>query len=90
MTVALLDLDYFKLVNDTCSHEVGDDVLRTVAELLEDSDSAHGCDGGAGSFVARMGGEEFLLVLVGCSPPEASRTPGRRAPDGRGLPVDAT
>ena len=73
VTVALLDLDYFKLVNDTCSHEVGDDVLRTVAELLEDSDSAHGYDSGAGSFVARMGGEEFLLVLVGCSPPEASR-----------------
>jgi two-component system, cell cycle response regulator len=61
VTVALLDLDYFKLVNDTCSHEVGDEVLRIVAELLQDVESAVGGD----SFAARMGGEEFLLVLVG-------------------------
>jgi diguanylate cyclase (GGDEF)-like protein len=59
--VALLDLDHFKLVNDTCSHEVGDEVLRTVAELLQDLEST----GEPGSFAARMGGEEFLLVLVG-------------------------
>src|SRR4051812_31742841 len=58
VTLALLDLDYFKLVNDTCSHEVGDEVLRTVAGLLEDGLRN-------GSFAARMGGEEFLLVLVG-------------------------
>jgi diguanylate cyclase (GGDEF)-like protein len=65
VTLALLDLDYFKLVNDTCSHEVGDEVLRTVAELLQD-------DLADGSFAARMGGEEFLLVLVG-SPRTAAR-----------------
>lgn len=66
VTLALLDLDYFKLVNDTCSHEVGDEVLRTVAGLLQ-SDLADG------SFAARMGGEEFLLVLVGASPRTAVR-----------------
>jgi diguanylate cyclase (GGDEF)-like protein len=69
VTVALLDLDYFKLVNDTCSHEVGDDVLRTVAELLQGAES--GC--GGGSFAARMGGEEFLLVLAGCDATAAAR-----------------
>jgi two-component system cell cycle response regulator len=69
VTLALLDLDYFKLVNDTCSHEVGDDVLRTVAELLQDDEAAPG----DGSFAARMGGEEFLLVLVGSGPVEADR-----------------
>ena len=68
VTLALLDLDYFKLVNDTCSHEVGDDVLRTVAELLQDEEAA----GGDGSFAARMGGEEFLLVLVGSGPDAAA------------------
>jgi diguanylate cyclase (GGDEF)-like protein len=68
VTVALLDLDYFKLVNDTCSHEVGDEVLRTVAEFLQDAETAHG----GGSFAARMGGEEFLLVLVGSGPAEAA------------------
>ncbi|TFV87041.1 GGDEF domain-containing protein [Blastococcus sp. CT_GayMR16] len=67
VSVALLDLDYFKLVNDTCSHEVGDEVLRTVAELLLDIED------GSGSFAARMGGEEFLLVLVGSDPRAAAR-----------------
>jgi diguanylate cyclase (GGDEF)-like protein len=64
VTVALLDLDHFKRINDTCSHDTGDQVLSTVAELL----SATGLESGTaadGSFVARMGGEEFLLVLVG-------------------------
>jgi diguanylate cyclase (GGDEF)-like protein len=69
VSVGLLDLDYFKRVNDTCSHEVGDDVLRTVAELLQDTEYAHA----DGSFAARMGGEEFLLVLVGSEPSAAAR-----------------
>ncbi|MEU2349673.1 diguanylate cyclase [Modestobacter sp. NPDC049651] len=58
-TVALLDLDHFKRVNDTCSHDVGDEVLRAVARLVDDASAA----GPEGSFAARMGGEEFLLVL---------------------------
>ncbi|MGY1673135.1 diguanylate cyclase [Geodermatophilus sp. SYSU D00710] len=57
--VALLDLDHFKRVNDTCSHAVGDEVLRAVATLLQET----GAPGGSGSFAARLGGEEFLLVL---------------------------
>jgi diguanylate cyclase (GGDEF)-like protein len=66
VTLALLDLDFFKLVNDTCSHEVGDEVLRTVAELLQRELRDE-------SFAARMGGEEFLLVLVGSGPAAAAR-----------------
>ena len=58
--VALLDLDHFKRVNDTCSHAVGDEVLRAVATLLQETPAP-----GGGSFAARMGGEEFLLVLPG-------------------------
>ncbi|PZR51525.1 GGDEF domain-containing protein [Xylanimonas oleitrophica] len=59
VTVALLDLDHFKRVNDTCSHEVGDHVLSALARMLEAAvDTAPD-----GSFAARMGGEEFLLVL---------------------------
>ena len=70
VTVALLDLDHFKRVNDTRSHEAGDQVLRTVAALLQDAAAWPGV--GDGSFVARMGGEEFLLVLVGTDPAGAA------------------
>ena len=83
VTVALLDLDYFKLVNDTCSHEVGDRVLRTVAEFLQDGESQLG----DGSFAARMGGEEFLLVLVGDGPVDGRRPPGGAAPHRGRAPV---
>lgn len=68
VTVALLDLDHFKTINDTRSHDAGDQVLCAVAELLEDA----GTDAGNGSFVARMGGEEFLLVQVGAEPAAAT------------------
>ncbi len=70
VAVALLDLDHFKRVNDTFSHDVGDQVLRTVADLLEQATPAAGA---GGSFAARMGGEEFLLVLVGADPVTAAQ-----------------
>ena len=69
VAVALLDLDHFKRVNDTWSHGVGDQVLCAVAELLEAAVSVAGS--GPGTFAARMGGEEFLLVLVGLDLPAA-------------------
>jgi diguanylate cyclase (GGDEF)-like protein len=60
ISVALLDLDHFKSVNDTFSHEVGDEVLRIVAGLLEEAAAIPD----AGSFAARLGGEELLLILL--------------------------
>ncbi|RBY90501.1 GGDEF domain-containing protein [Blastococcus sp. TBT05-19] len=73
VTIALLDLDHFKRINDECSHETGDEVLRTVAALLEEVGPPSGATARtSGSFVARLGGEEFLLVLVGLSPTEAA------------------
>lgn len=59
LTLAIVDLDHFKQINDQLSHDVGDQVLIEVARLLETS-LAEVCGDG---FVARMGGEEFLLVL---------------------------
>jgi diguanylate cyclase (GGDEF)-like protein len=67
LTLAIVDLDHFKRINDQLSHDVGDQVLRQVAKVLETELAAVTPDG----FVARMGGEEFVLVL-----PD---TPGRRA-----------
>ena len=68
LTVALVDLDHFKQVNDQLSHNVGDQVLIAVADLLT-REVAAVCPEG---FVARMGGEEFLIVLPGAAEPWAA------------------
>ena len=54
-----LDLDHFKVVNDTCGHTAGDNMLREIASLIKDTvrDS---------DTVGRIGGDEFALLLVGC------------------------
>lgn len=54
--VALGDIDFFKKVNDTYGHDVGDDVLKEVARVMRKGIAGNG-------FVARWGGEEFLLVF---------------------------
>ncbi|GLY17210.1 GGDEF domain-containing protein [Kineosporia rhizophila] len=59
--VALIDLDHFKSVNDSFSHEVGDEVLRVVARVLQ---ACVAEAGGNGSFAARLGGEELLIVTA--------------------------
>jgi two-component system, cell cycle response regulator len=63
-SLVLLDLDHFKLVNDTYGHEDGDRVLRHIAEVaqaqLREDDVA-----------CRYGGEEFILLLRGTSGPAA-------------------
>jgi len=71
LAVALIDLDHFKRVNDTFSHAVGDEVLVQVARLLEDVADAVPLPGSA--FAARLGGEEFLLVLPGTGTAAAVR-----------------
>ncbi|WP_308120840.1 GGDEF domain-containing protein [Paractinoplanes bogorensis] len=69
VTVAIVDLDHFKRINDQLSHDVGDQVLVQVAKLLETELAAVSPDG----FIARMGGEEFLMVLPGCPSSRAAR-----------------
>lgn len=57
LLVAVVDLDSFKSLNDTRGHAAGDQVLRTVAQLL----CEHTPDG---TIVCRFGGEEFLIALT--------------------------
>jgi two-component system, cell cycle response regulator len=56
LSLAIIDIDFFKKVNDTYGHAAGDDVLKTVARLF--SDSVRSTD-----LAARYGGEEFAVMM---------------------------
>jgi diguanylate cyclase (GGDEF)-like protein len=63
-SIALIDLDHFKRINDTHGHGVGDEVLRALAATVHDTMRATDVFG-------RYGGEEFLMILVGTAPAPA-------------------
>lgn len=61
LVVLMVDVDHFKEVNDTFGHAVGDEVLRRLGGLLGQAMRVS-------DFAVRLGGDEFLLLLVGGSP----------------------
>ncbi|HJS22353.1 MAG TPA: EAL domain-containing protein, partial [Steroidobacteraceae bacterium] len=61
-----LDLDQFKLVNDTCGHPAGDRLLKQITGLLQTR--VRGSD-----LLARLGGDEFGILLADCSPEQAMK-----------------
>jgi diguanylate cyclase (GGDEF)-like protein/PAS domain S-box-containing protein len=65
-----IDLDQFKIVNDTCGHAAGDDLLRQITGLLHEGISKR-------DTLARLGGDEFGLLLEHCSRPVAERIIGQ-------------
>lgn len=60
MTAAMVDIDHFKAINDTFGHEAGNEVLRRVADIL-------GKRFRKTDVVARIGGEEFAILMVNMS-----------------------
>jgi len=65
-SLALLDIDHFKRINDGFSHQMGDEVLRRLGAIL-----ARSCR--RGDLAARYGGEEFVLILRGLDAEAAQR-----------------
>jgi diguanylate cyclase (GGDEF)-like protein len=74
LAVLCLDLDYFKQVNDTLGHPVGDALLCAVGERLRDC--VRDCD-----IVARLGGDEFAIVQVGVDQPTSANGLAQRLVD---------
>lgn len=64
LTVAMIDIDHFKSVNDTYGHPVGDQVIRSLAWLLKGRLRSS-------DLIGRYGGEEFILALQDVGPEEA-------------------
>ena len=73
--VMLIDLNGFKEVNDTFGQLTGDEVLREVAALVDDT--AHG------HFLARMGSDEFAVLVVSDEPEQVARAIGTRLAESR-------
>lgn len=61
-----IDLDQFKIVNDTCGHSVGDQLLQQVSKLLNETVRSR-------DTLARLGGDEFGVILEHCSTDQAQR-----------------
>jgi two-component system, cell cycle response regulator len=64
--VIMMDLDYFKRINDTYGHPVGDMVLCEAAQRVQQELRSH-------DLLGRYGGEEFLAVLPGCTAEETKK-----------------
>ena len=54
--IMFLDIDYFKMVNDTYGHDAGDAILQKLSKTMKESVSEH-------EFIVRYGGEEFLIIM---------------------------
>ena len=78
LTVAIVDADHFKRINDTLSHAIGDRAIYELGRVLQDALPAGPDPAMIGSsFVARLGGEEFLVVLPGLDPAASTRVLNR-------------
>lgn len=74
--VLFVDLDHFKIINDTCGHHAGDEVLMQLAALMRACVRRH-------DTVARLDGDEFAILLEDCTREQAERIAQAICDDGR-------
>lgn len=82
VAVLLFDVDHFKQLNDSCGHAAGDDCLRRIGELLVGRYARRPLD-----LRARIGGEEFILLLYGADADGARQTAEQLLRDVRMLEI---
>jgi diguanylate cyclase (GGDEF)-like protein len=61
IAIGFIDIDKFKLVNDVCGHQAGDEALKIVAEIMGNLTRPQ-------DFIGRYGGEEFIFLLKNTDP----------------------
>jgi diguanylate cyclase (GGDEF)-like protein len=86
LSLALIDVDWFKKYNDHYGHQAGDDCLRMVADTLKANALR------AGDFVARYGGEEFVVITASLERDQALAYAQKlcRAMEAKALPHEAS
>ena len=63
--IMFLDIDYFKMINDTYGHDTGDAILQKLSKTMKESISEN-------EFIIRFGGEEFLIIMKNPTPESAN------------------
>ncbi|HHQ69089.1 MAG TPA: diguanylate cyclase [Halothiobacillaceae bacterium] len=79
--ILFIDLDRFKVINDTHGHQVGDELLRQVASRMQERLRKT-------DVIGRLGGDEFLVLLDGHADPKAARTVSQQLVKGLAAPFE--
>ncbi len=81
MALLLIDLDRFKVINDSLGHHVGDELLRSIATRLSDLSRIDDC-------VGRLGGDEFVILLGNITQPEDASLVARKIMSELSIPFE--